>query len=80
LTLDLSAGDTISQSDTHYHLTLSEKPNILDPDILLPSEHISIAKSAIAVLITRKRKQLLPTPEQQFNFKKTLHALAKGVQ
>lgn len=80
LTIDKSAGDSVTETDTHYVLYLSEKPGLDPSDGLLPSEHISVVKSAIAVLITRKRKQRLPTAEEQFSLRDTLHQLAKGIQ
>jgi hypothetical protein len=78
--IDVTAGDYMEDNEDHYAIFLSRKPSLSNPEDMLDEELVKVFKDKVAVLITRKRKQRLPTDEELFDMRKTLLKLAKTVQ
>ena len=67
ITIDLSAGDTISFSDQAILIHLAPKPSVNDPDKLLPSKDITIFTPHIVSIEHSQREVTELTPEEKFN-------------
>lgn len=80
VTLDETAGDTYDENPNSYVLNVVAKPSLSDPDEKVEPETIEVYKAHLAVSVIRQRKQRTPSEEEQFNMRKTIHALAKRVQ
>jgi hypothetical protein len=80
ITLDTGAGDTVTEEPERFVLYLAAKPSPTDDEVLMPAETAYVYKSNLVAFIVRNRKMRLPTPEEKFQFKKTLHSLVKGIQ
>ena len=80
LTLDAKAGDTISFTDNEIQVKLVAKPNVSDPNKLLPAEDVTIYKAHVATVQHRERTITELTPEEKLAWQKTLHELTKTIQ
>lgn len=80
MTIEAGIGDSATEEADRWIIHLTAKPRPTDPDDLMPEEHIHLYKRNVIGVIIRPRKQRVPDPEEVFNMRKTLHALAKQVQ
>lgn len=78
--VDEAAGDKVAQAEDSYILDFAGKPSFIDPEELMDAEVITVFKRNLAAVAIRNRKQRMPTAEEVFNARKTLHELAKSVQ
>ena len=79
ITVDAVAGDTVREFGDRYIINTTERKG-LTPEDDVSAEELILFKGHLAVLGICKRLQRLPTEEELFNMRKTLHTLAKGVQ
>lgn len=72
VTLDHKAGDTYDDSSDFIHIRVAPQQSMSDPQKLLPPSEIKINKSHVASVQHRTREVLELTPEQRFEWEKTL--------
>lgn len=80
VTLDKDRGDEVEFTEHAVEFHLAEKPSLSDPDKKIPSEDITIFTKHIAMINHRQREVMPPTPDQQEDFRKTLHKLHSTIQ
>lgn len=79
MTVDVAA-DTVTETDVSFVFNVAEKPSFSDPDEVIDAEELTVYKKQLAAVAKRPRKQRMPSEEELFSMKQTLHALAKGIQ
>lgn len=80
ITVDLAQGDYIQIGDKLIEVSLKAKPSPTDPDQILPAEDITIYVSHVVSIQHRVREVVELTPEQKFEWKKTLQELGGTIQ
>lgn len=80
VTLDLNAGDTIDFGLDVILVYIASKPSITDPDKMLPAENMTIFVKHLVSVQHRTREVPDLTPEQAFEWKKTLADINKTIQ
>lgn len=80
VTLDREAGDTVEFEKESITFRLTSKPSLNDPDINMPAEDITIFTKHLVSVQHRVREVRELTPEQQFEWKRTLQEIGKTVQ
>lgn len=80
LVVDESTGDSCIELADRYEIHMAPKPSTMDPEEMLDEEDVTVYKRVLASVIVRKRTIKLPTAEEQFEFQKFVHDMAKGVQ
>lgn len=79
VTLDRASGDTIAFGN-EIIIRLVSKPSMNDPSKLLPAEDITIYRDHIVSFQHRERRVAELTPDQQFEWMKTLQEMGSTVQ
>lgn len=77
ISLDASLGDSIEELEDRFVLNLVEKPSPSDPSEKMAAEVATVYKSHLLTVVVQHRKQRIPTPEEQLEFKNTLKSLVK---
>lgn len=77
--IDETAGDVIKELPDRFVIDLTAKPSLLKPEEMMQPEKVTIFKTSLAVLHQRTRLFRHPTPEEQFEFEKTLHNIGKAI-
>lgn len=77
LTLDLNAGDSVTDEGERFVVHLVAKPSKFDPEEILPAETAYVYKANLLTYVIRERQQRIPTPEEQFDMKQAVQRLAK---
>lgn len=80
ITIDPLAGDTITFEDHAILVHLHPKSSINDPDITLPGTDFTIFTKNLALVKKMEREILDLTPDQKFEWQKTIQELNKTVQ
>ena len=80
ITIDLEAGDTVEHTSETIKFYLSKKPSIHDPSKILPAEDITVMKIHVFSVQHREREVLELTPEQKFEWSKTVQELSSSIQ
>lgn len=77
--IDESAGDSLKELPDRFVISLTAKPSLLKPEEMMQPERVTVFKSTLAVLHQRTRHFRLPSPDETFEFQKTLHDLGKSI-
>lgn len=77
ISIDEGVGDSVAELPDRYVVTLAEKPSLSDPEDLMPAEIATVFKSSLLTVVVRKRKQRIPTAEEQLNLRKFIHKVPK---
>ena len=80
ITIDESVGDVIVSGPEVIVASLAAKASLNDPTKLLPAEETTIFARQLLCYQRREREILELTPEQQFEWKKTIKELNSTVQ
>lgn len=81
LTVDIEAGDTFEVVPDGYNITITPKPNFINPEQAgTDQETYHIVKQNLCALLIRKRKQRILTTEELFDLRKFLYPTPKDVQ
>lgn len=80
ISIDITAGDEVMETDTHYIFDTVAKPTLSDPDVTLDSEHIEIPKRHITVFGTRTRKQRMRSEEELLELRASIKRASKLIQ
>lgn len=75
VTIDPKAGDTFEESDSKFTIHIAPRQSMNDPMKSLPAENITIYKSHVISINHRTREVPPLTPEQQFEWNKTLQEM-----
>lgn len=75
VTIDLEGGDVINFGGDAILITLSPKKSIQDTDKVLPGEDITIFTKHLVSVSHKTREVTSLTPDQQFEWTKTLKEL-----
>lgn len=75
VTIDEKAGDTFLELNDRLVIHLSSKTSMHDSTKRLPSEDITIYKQHVISINHRVREVLPLTPEQQYQFQKTVQEM-----
>jgi hypothetical protein len=76
VTIDHDAGDTIQFGDKQVVIHQSPKAHLFDPTASTGAEDITIFVQHLASVQRREREIVEMTPEQKFQYEKTLKELA----
>jgi hypothetical protein len=80
ITVDWEAGDTVDAYDDRYVIYTRERKNEKNPLETLDAEQLEVFKAQLAAVAIRTRKQRIPTEEELFDMRATIHQLARSVQ
>lgn len=80
LTVDTLAGDKITFGTEYIQAYLAPKPTLNDPDKFLPAENITLFTKHVLSIQQREREVTDMTPEQQFEWKRTLQEATGTIQ
>ena len=80
VTLDFAAGDKFQETPDRFILDITSKPSPADPEDKTDEETLEVFKTGLAALNKCKRMQRVPSEEELFQMRKTLHTAAKLIQ
>lgn len=78
--IDSAKGDYIKDEGNFFHVHLAAKPLISNPEVMAGEEDLTIYKTTLASIISRKRTLRMPNAEEVREFQKTLAPMPKLVQ
>lgn len=74
VTVDISKGDTVKETESRIHIYLTAKPSRNNPNKILPAEDTTLFKRQLVAIQRRTREVTGLTTEQQFEWDKTIEA------